>query len=84
MKSVPDVPPLRAVRVARGFSLRWTADRAEMDPAHLSRIERGLKRPSLPALKRLADVLELRELSKFLAPYQGDEEQVSRVPGRRP
>ncbi len=41
-----------------------------MDPAHLSRIERGLAVPSVAVLRRLAEVLELPELERFLAPYQ--------------
>ncbi len=44
-----------------------------MDPAHLSRIERGLAVPSVPVLRRLAEVLELPELERFLAPYERSE-----------
>lgn len=65
-------PPLRTVREARGLSLREVARRAGIDPAHLSRIERGLVSPSVAVLKRLADVLGLPELSRFLAPYGGE------------
>ncbi len=61
--------PLRAVRQARGRSLRSTAREAGIDPAHLSRIERGLAQPSLPSLRRLAQVLGLVELEGFLQPY---------------
>lgn len=43
---------------------------ANIDPAHLSRIERGLSRPSIHVLKALADTLGLRELADFLAPYE--------------
>jgi transcriptional regulator with XRE-family HTH domain len=63
-------PPLRAVRIAHGLSLRETARRARIDPAHLSRVERGEKQLSLEALGRLADVLSLPELAKLLAPYR--------------
>ena len=62
-------PPLRAVRLARGLGLRKTAELAGIDPAHLSRVERGRARLSVDSLARLARVLELRELAKLLDPY---------------
>lgn len=40
-----------------------------MDPAHLSRIERGLVGVSVEALARLADVLDLKELGRLIHPY---------------
>jgi len=61
--------PLRAVRTARGLGLRTVAARADIDPGHLSKVERGEKQLSLEALYRLAVVLELRELAGFLRPY---------------
>jgi transcriptional regulator with XRE-family HTH domain len=70
----PTKPPLRAVREARGLALREVARRANIDVAHLSRVERGEARLSVDALARLARVLELRELAKLLHPYaKGDE-----------
>ncbi len=66
-------PPLRAVREARGFGLRCVADKAGIDPAHLSRVERGQAALSVNALRRLAQVLELRELDRLLAPYVRDD-----------
>jgi transcriptional regulator with XRE-family HTH domain len=67
----PDVPPLRGVRISRGLSLRDVARRAEIDPGHLSRVERGERQLSIEALGRLARVLGLAELSKLLQPYEG-------------
>jgi hypothetical protein len=64
------LPPLRAVRIAHGLSLRETARRARIDPAHLSRAERGERQLSVDALWRLADVLGLCELARLLAPYR--------------
>jgi len=58
------------VRIAHGLSLRETARRAAIDPAHLSRVERGERRLSVEALARLAEVLGLTELAKLLAPYR--------------
>ena len=64
------LPTLRAVRVARGLSLREVARQARIDPAHLSRVERGERQLSVDALGRLAEVLGLSELVKLLAPYR--------------
>lgn len=64
------VPPLRAVRIAHGLSVRETARRADITPSHLSRVERGERQLSVDALARLAKVLGLGELSKLLAPYR--------------
>lgn len=63
------LPPLRAVRVARGWKLREVAERSGIDPGHLSKVERGEKNLSVESLYRLAVVLELRELAALLAPY---------------
>jgi transcriptional regulator with XRE-family HTH domain len=63
------LPPLRAVRQARGLGLRQVAREARIDSAHLSRVERGERTLSVAALLRLARVLELRELVKLLEPY---------------
>lgn len=62
-------PPLRAVREARGLSLTQAAQRAGIDPGHLSKVERGEKQLSLEALYRLAVVLDLREFAQMLALY---------------
>lgn len=66
---VRSLPPLRAVRVARGLSLRTVAHRSGIDPGHLSKVERGEKQLSLESLYRLAVVLDLRELAQLLKPY---------------
>lgn len=63
------VPPLRAVRQAKGISLRTAAARAGIDPGHLSKVERGEKLLGLDALHRLAVVLELREFAEMLSLY---------------
>ena len=64
------VPPLRAVRIAHGLSVREAARRADITPSHLSRVERGERQLSVEALSRLARVLGLTELAKLLAPYR--------------
>ncbi|MCE2540515.1 MAG: helix-turn-helix transcriptional regulator [Acidobacteria bacterium] len=49
---------IRELREAQELGLRAAADRLEISPAYLSRIERGRERPSKPALvKRLATLL---------------------------
>jgi transcriptional regulator with XRE-family HTH domain len=57
------------VRQAQGLSLRKAAERAGIDPGHLSRVERGQGGLSVEALGRLAHVLGLRELERLLRPY---------------
>lgn len=61
--------PLRAVRMAKGLTLRTTAQRSGIDPGYLSKVERGQKQLSIQSLYRLAVALELRELATLLRPY---------------
>lgn len=58
--------PLRLARKSLGLSLRETARQSLIEVAHLSRVERGQASLSIAALRRLADVLELGELSAAL------------------
>jgi transcriptional regulator with XRE-family HTH domain len=62
-------PPLRAVREAQGLRLTDVARRAGISAGHLSRVERGQACLSVDALARLAGVLGLRDLTRFLKPY---------------
>jgi Helix-turn-helix len=64
------IPPLRAVRIARGKGLRGTARAAGITASYLSLIERGKRQPTVEVLGRLAEVLELHELARLLAPYR--------------
>jgi transcriptional regulator with XRE-family HTH domain len=57
---------LRVVRRARGMGLRECAERAGIDPGHLSRVERGEAALSVDSLTQLARVLGLRELADLL------------------
>jgi transcriptional regulator with XRE-family HTH domain len=50
---------LRAARQDRGLGLREAADLAGVDAGHLSRIERGLRCPSLAIARDLVAALEL-------------------------
>ncbi len=67
---IPPSPPLRAVRIAQGLGLREAARRAGIDPAHLSRVERGERQLSVESLARLARVLGLQDLARLLQPYE--------------
>jgi transcriptional regulator with XRE-family HTH domain len=69
MQTSTKLPPLRAVREAQGLGLREAARLAEINPAHLSRVERGEAALSMDALLRLARVLGLRELDRQLSLY---------------
>jgi transcriptional regulator with XRE-family HTH domain len=51
---------LRAVREAKGESLDAVSEAADLDKGQLSRIERGLQRPTVEVLARLCRVLGLR------------------------
>ncbi len=61
--------PWRSHRESLGLGLREAARRAELDPGYLSRIERGLRKPSLTTMVRLAAVLGMRDLARLLEPY---------------
>lgn len=50
-------PTLRSMRLRRKLSLNELADRAEISPSHLSRIERGLTVPSYDVLDNIAAAL---------------------------
>lgn len=72
------VLPLRLTRESLGLSLRSVASRAGLDPAHLSRIERGEAHLTVDTLHRLACVLELDELAQLLEPYTSRKDEVAR------
>ena len=55
------------------MSLRECARRADLDPSHLLRVERGDARLSVESLQRLAGVVELRDLARLLAPYRSGQ-----------
>ena len=63
------MPQYRAIREARGLSLREAARQAQIDPAHLSKVERGIEGLSIDALARLARVLGLSDLAGALAAH---------------
>lgn len=66
------IPRLRAARELQGRSLRSVAREAQIDPTFLSRVERGLQKPSLRVLLSLADALKLKDLAKSIRTVLGD------------
>lgn len=64
-----DRPPWRAARETRGLGLRETARLARIDPAQLSRVERGQSQLSVASTLRLARVLRLHGLVRQLDPF---------------
>ena len=59
---------IRLRREARGISLRGLARDCDMSAAHLSKLERGLSRPSFEVLMRLVHKLELYDVDLFGPP----------------
>lgn len=55
---------IRRLRLERGWTQSKLAEFAETDQAHLARVERGERWPSVPLLFRLADALEV-EVGRF-------------------
>ncbi len=51
---------VRAARDKRGWTQEQLAEKADMHPAFLGQIERGIKKPSLKTLKQVADALGLK------------------------
>jgi transcriptional regulator with XRE-family HTH domain len=65
---------LRLVREAQGRSLRDVAKEAGIDHAHLSRVERGLRVPSVQLLVRLGRILGLRNLVEAGRYWESDSD----------
>lgn len=63
MDSNPAGSRLRAVREAQGRTLRGVAAKVGINPSHLSRIERGDRRPSVELLRDLTRELGLKDIA---------------------
>jgi transcriptional regulator with XRE-family HTH domain len=50
---------LRLARVLANLNQKELADRAGLDPSHVSLIEKGTRRPSLAALEKLSSALRI-------------------------
>jgi len=58
---------IRELRTEHRFTQSYLAERAGMDQAHLARVERGERWPSVPLLFRLADALDADVATLFRA-----------------
>lgn len=63
---------LRKIRVQQELSQEKLAVDAEMDSAHVSRIERGIENPTILVLDRLAKALGVNIAVFFTAPRPGE------------
>lgn len=63
---------IRAARGKRGWTQEQLAEKADLHPAFLGQIERGIKKPSLKTLKQVADALCLKagDLLDETAPHR--------------
>lgn len=76
---------IRETRIKRGLKLRKLATIADCDPGFLSKIERGIKRPSSELLDRLRDALGIEQFmpTQVLAcaePSQSRETEPAETP----
>ena len=64
---------LRIARAIAGLEQRELARQAGLDPSHISLIERGARRPSVGAIRKLCGALEIPEpLFAMLASERSD------------
>lgn len=63
---------LRKIRVQQELSQEKLAVDAEMDSAHVSRIERGIENPTILVLDRLAKALSVEVTDFFVRPKPGE------------
>ena len=50
---------IRTLRKSQGMSQEWLAELANYSPPYISHVERGVKKPSLSALIRIASALKV-------------------------
>ena len=64
---------IRTIRKERGLSQEQLAHKAEMEPAHIGRLERGERNPSLISLQKVINALDItfEDLFKYIQPTQG-------------
>ncbi len=64
---------IRGARGQRGWTQEQLAEKANIHPAFLGQIERGIKKPSLKTLKQVADALGLKagDLLDESTPHRG-------------
>lgn len=65
---------LRRIRRTAGYTLDWTAARAEVTKGYLSKVERGQATPSIAVINRLSEIYGVG-LSEFFMP-EGDRKSI--------
>ena len=65
---------LRRIRQSAGYTLDWTADRADVTKGYLSKVERGQATPSIAVINRLSEVYGVG-LSEFFMP-EGERKSI--------
>jgi transcriptional regulator with XRE-family HTH domain len=72
-------PRLRTMRLAREMTLDVLASSAGLHKAYLSRVERGLKAPSIATVLRLADALDVPVAELFGERLPADAVRITRA-----
>lgn len=67
---------IRALRRAKGWSQQLLADHAELERAHLSRLEQGRREAGLRALERIARALNV-EVEDLVRPNKAKSDAAS-------
>lgn len=63
---------LKSLRVSQGLTLEALANDAGTDEGNLSRIERGVQKPNLEVVERIASALQIRMSALYLMIEGGD------------
>jgi len=75
-------PRLRHIRQEKGLTLESLADATGLDKGFLSRLERGVKRPSVETVLRLSSALDVPVGQLFGEQTTDDTVRISRAVGR--
>jgi transcriptional regulator with XRE-family HTH domain len=74
---------VRRLRVQRGASQDMLAGDAELERAHVSRLERGTENPTILVLARIAKALDVDVVELLRRPLRGEREPVPLRAGRK-
>ena len=61
---------IRALREEKGYSREWLALEIEMEPNYLKQIENGTANPTIDALLKIADGLEIEFRNPLVVPVK--------------
>lgn len=71
---------LQDVRKARGTTLEEVALAAGTDVGNLSRIERGMQRPSIELVEQIAKALQIRMSALYLLAEEAEQQEMATQP----